>query len=253
MLDYKMYIQKKIFYICLFLNLLIIIFYLFENKCLLLNFVFFFVLIIIWQLEKLIKVIENNLYDAINRKILILSIFLLIMNLINLVFNILRYLFYDFIKIIREYFRNVLIEYFGIILDNRLDFYIDNIIAYISWDVVWISMGFLWTIYFLSYYYSLFDWKKNELLFYDEELQSQLFWTHRTQLLCDIYCFCFCYWRFCVGCGMLYQVFFHKHLPSFFLIDFFVILGFLCACICVIYTIQFNVAYYNYILKRKCL
>jgi uncharacterized membrane protein len=123
------------FYSSLIINLILvsIIFY---KELYIIGLIFSFTLIIILKTENLIKIGEINLYDKANKKILFLNLILLIMNIINLWLNVFRYIFYDIIKVIREFTRNIFLNYFQIEISNKMDFYIDNIVAYISFDVV---------------------------------------------------------------------------------------------------------------------
>jgi hypothetical protein len=108
----------------------------FYKELYIIGLIFSFTLIIILKTENLIKIGEINLYDKANKKILFLNLILLIMNIINLWLNVFRYIFYDIIKVIREFTRNIFLNYFQIEISNKMDFYIDNIVAYISFDVV---------------------------------------------------------------------------------------------------------------------
>jgi uncharacterized membrane protein len=123
------------FYSSLIINLILvsIIFY---KELYIIGLIFSFTLIIILKTENLIKMGEINLYDKANKKILFLNLILLIINIVNLWLNVFRYIFYDVIKVIREFARNILFNYFQIEISNKMDFYIDNIVAYISFDVV---------------------------------------------------------------------------------------------------------------------
>jgi hypothetical protein len=87
-------------------------------------------------MNKMIEAGKINLYGDTHKKILYLNLVLLMLNIINIFFNVFRYIFYDIIKIIREYARNLLLNYFNYKIDTKIDFYIDNILAYVSFDVV---------------------------------------------------------------------------------------------------------------------
>lgn len=247
-------ILNQYYFIVLYSILLINIFFisiLFYYKIYIIATLITLTLIIILKIERLVKVGEINLYDKMNKKILIFNIILLMLNIINIFFNVFRYIFYDVIKVIREFIRNILLDYFEIKINSKIDFYIDNVIAYISWDVVWASIGCFLTIYIYTLNEYFFDWKKNEMLFKDKKLAEKLFWAHSTQLHCDVYMFCWCYWRLWIGSCMWYTIIYKVMVPDLLWIRIGFLLCIICFIIASIYTVQFQIAYYKFLWKKR--
>jgi hypothetical protein len=138
------------------------------------------------------------------------------------------------------------LNYFQIEISNKMDFYIDNIVAYISFDVVWISFTTLLLIYYLLYFNKYFDWNREYLLLKHDNLREKLFWTHKTQFLCNLFLITSCYWRLYFSVSVILKIIFKIIIPIdgyySILFWFFVI----CILIDLIFWIQFNFAYYKF-------
>jgi hypothetical protein len=130
-----------------------------------------------------------------------------------------------------------------------MDFYIDNIVAYISFDVVWISFTTLLLIYYLLYLNKYFDWKREDILYYNDQLKAKLFWTHRNKLFLYIYIYlivyiwCFFILFFCKEFGIIYiDVFVFGICVRFY---------FLSLILYLIFKIQFKFNYYKFHWKKN--
>lgn len=229
-----------IFYGCIFWNLLVILI-LFWKEWFLISFVFCLMLILTLNINKLIEFGKINIYGDAHKKIIFLNLILLIMNIINIFFNVFRYIFNDIISWIRTYIRDFLLIYFKIEIPVKIDFYFENIVAYISFSNIWaiVSLMIFLIILYLKNLYFLIS--REQILFKNEQLRMKLFWTYRTQLLYDIYFFVK------IFLVLFYIMLFFKDVLGFQIdelkFNFYVHFHMLNCLIFLIYNIQF---YYNY-------
>jgi len=239
---------NMIFYGCLFWNLSVICVILYKEMYLI-SFIFSLSILVVLNLNKLIRVGNLNLYGDAHKKILFINIFLLILNIINIFFNIFRYIFYDILKIIRQFTRTFLLNYFKIEIPSELDFYFDNLVAYISWDVVYTTIVIMWWLYIEYMIYIVFDWSKEDILLKDDELNKKLFWYFRNNFLLNLSRFCSITWRLLFSIPLIdnyFHIISNKNLLMFFLLFFI-----FCVIVSMVFWFQYNFMWYWYIYRRN--
>lgn len=236
--------SKFYLYVIFMLNILMV-FNVLYNGFIFISLLFFFCLIIILQLNNLFKISSLNIYELKHKKFIFLNLFLFILNFINNIFNFLRYIFYDVVKYVREYFRNFFFNYFNLTFVDKLDFYLDNIVAVISWDVVWVTLCLIIYIYVDYIYLYFFDWSKENILVTDLSLQKKLFWCFRNDFLRYLSIFFSIYIRFFIFVAIFSKIF--NEVFLFFLVFIFFISFFGS----IVFWLQFTIQWYRYLLKNE--
>jgi len=236
-----------IFYGCVFWNLSVILILLIRGMYLI-SFIFSLSMLIVLILNKLISVGNLNIYAHVHRRILFINIILLIFNFINIFFNMFRYLCYDIIKIIREFIRMILLNYFGFEIPVKIDFYLDNIIAYVSLDAVYSTIFGMIMLIFEYLICTKIDWRREEIILTNVKLRQDLFWCFKNDYFLNLSRFCSIYWRLFISV-ILYDYYFHINNRKLLL--FFVILYLVSVIGAIIFWIQYTIMWYWFLYRKN--
>jgi hypothetical protein len=136
------------------------------------------------------------------------------------------------------------LNYFNYKIDTKIDFYIDNILAYVSFDVVWVTIVLTFYL-FISYIgVKYFDWEREEILIKNDELKANLFWTHRSTSLCIIYIYSLVF----LFCFFIVAILKQNNIISFDIVLFNILtyVNMLSTIVFLTYTVQFEYNYYKF-------